>query len=114
MTIGQIGLTVSDVGRAVEFYRDKVGLKFLFQAPNAAFFDCDGVRLILGHSEGSSIVYFKVADIESSVAELKDRGVIFHREPHLVARMVDHHLWMAFFRDPDENTLALMCEIKTR
>jgi catechol 2,3-dioxygenase-like lactoylglutathione lyase family enzyme len=112
VTIGQIGIGVSDVPRAVVFYRDQLGLPFLFQAPNMAFFDCAGVRLMMGPSEGAgnSIIYYKVDDIEATTQVLKSRGVVFDRDPHLVARMGDHHLWMAFFRDPDGNTLALMCE----
>lgn len=116
-TIGQIALTVRDIAPAIEFYRDKLGIRFLFQAPNMAFFDCGGVRLMLGPSEGttesfSSILYFKVADIQSAAETLKSRGVAFDREPHLVAKMPDHDLWLAFFRDPDRNVLALMCEMK--
>ncbi len=114
-TIGQIGITVHDVERAVAFYRDQVGLRFLFRAPNAAFFDCDGIRLMLGQDQPesfSSVIYYRVDDIHSATEALKTRGVIFEREPHLVARMADHHLWMAFFRDPDGNTLGLMSEMK--
>ncbi len=115
--IGQIGLSVHDVGRAVEFYRDKLGIRFLFQAANMAFFDCGGLRLMLGPPEGgkqwfSSIVYFKVDGIDAVADELKTRGVEFVRDPHLVARLPDHDLWMAFFRDPDNNVLALMSEVK--
>jgi len=115
-TIGQIALTVRDLGPAVEFYRDKLRIGFLFQAPNMAFFDCGGIRLMLGPPEGtgefSSILYFKVDDIQAACETLKSRGVVFEREPHLVAKMPDHDLWMAFFRDPAGNTLALMCEAK--
>jgi catechol 2,3-dioxygenase-like lactoylglutathione lyase family enzyme len=115
MTIGQIGFAVQDMDRAVEFYRDKVGLRILFGSPNMAFFDCGGVRLALGPAEAdrgplSSIVYFKVMDLEAAAAGLKSRGVAFDRDAHLVARFPEHDLWMAFFHDPDGNTLALMCE----
>ena len=110
MTIGQIGLKVTDVDRAVAFYRDRVGLKFVLKAPNAAFFDCGGIRLVLAPAEGACSIYLKVDDLESAVEQLTARGISFTRAPHLVARMVDHHLWMAFFEDPDGNTLGLMCE----
>jgi len=114
-TIGQIALTVSDIGRAIAFYRDKLGLTFLFEVPNLGFFDCGGVRLMLSGSgkpaDGdSSAVYFSVADIQSACQALKARGVAFEREPHLVARLSDSYLWMAFFRDPDHNLLAVMSE----
>jgi methylmalonyl-CoA/ethylmalonyl-CoA epimerase len=115
-TIGQIAITVTDVDRAIAFYRDVLGLKFLFQFPNLGFFACDGVRLMIsgaekpGESNGSAI-YFKVPDIRQAFESLAQRGAAFEREPHLVARMPDHELWMAFFRDPDRNLLALMCEV---
>lgn len=114
--IGQIALTVTDVDGAVAFYRDTLGMKLLFQFPGMGFFDCGGVRLMLSAPEtagerSSSVVYFKVADIHQAHRALVDRGVEFEGEPHLIARMPDHDLWMAFFRDPDRNLLALMCEI---
>jgi catechol 2,3-dioxygenase-like lactoylglutathione lyase family enzyme len=116
-TIGQIALTVSDIGRAVGFYRDSLGMKFLFQVPNLAFFDCDGIRLMLSlpeqSGEGSnSVIYYKVADIQQVFRTLSSRGVPFEGEPHLIAKMPDHDLWMAFFRDPDRNLLALMSEVR--
>jgi methylmalonyl-CoA/ethylmalonyl-CoA epimerase len=117
-TIGQIALTVTDVPRAVLFYRDILGMNLLFQvpAPPMAFFDCGGVRLMLSPSEKaetfSSIVYYKVPDIQLAFQTLASRGLSFERNPHLVARMPDHDLWMAFFRDPDRNLLALMCEVR--
>ncbi len=114
--IGQIGITVSDVPRAIAFYRDALGMKLLFEVPNMGFFDCGGVRLMLsgGEREGdtySSIIYFKVPNIQAAFEALSGRGVSFEREPHLLARMADHDLWMAFFRDPDRNLLALMREV---
>jgi methylmalonyl-CoA/ethylmalonyl-CoA epimerase len=113
----QIALTVSDVERGLTFYRDALGLKFLFSAgPNLAFLDIGGVRLMLGAPEpgfkpgASSVLYFKVADIIAAYAELKARGVPFMDEPHFLAAMPDHDLWLCAFRDPDGNPLALMCE----
>ena len=113
--IGQIGITVTEIDRAIAFYRDILGLKLLFRVPNMGFFDCGGVRLMLSGSERpgetySSVLYFKVPDIQQVFQTLAGRGVGFDREPHLLARMPDHDLWMAFFRDPDRNLLALMCE----
>jgi len=112
--IGQIALTVRDVQRAIAFYRDTLGIRILFEVPNMGFFDCGGVRLMLSGSERgethSSIIYFKVADIRKMHQELAGRGVAFEQEPHLVARMPDHELWMAFFRDSEGNLLALMSE----
>ena len=115
-TIGQIGITVTHVDRAITFYRDSLGMKLLFQVPNMGFFDCAGVRLMLSVSERpaesySSIIYFKVPDIQAEYQTLSSRGVPFEGEPHLIARMPDHDLWMVFFRDPDRNLLALMCEL---
>jgi methylmalonyl-CoA/ethylmalonyl-CoA epimerase len=116
--LGQISLSVTNIDRAVAFYRDLVGLKFLFQFPNLAFFDCGGVRLMLdipeeeGGERHSSVLYFKVTQIEEAFQMLTSRGVPFDEKPHLIARMPDHELWMAFFRDPDKNILALMSEIR--
>ncbi len=114
--IGQIALTVGDVERAVKFYRDTLGIRHLFTVPRMAFFDCGGIRLLLGTSEGNepwrsgAVVYFRVPDIEVARRALGERGVAFEVEPRLVARMPDHELWMATFRDPDGNPLELMCE----
>ena len=117
MGLRQVALTVSDVARSVEFYRDAVGLKFLFSAgPNLAFLDISGVRLMLSAPEGefkpglSSVLYFKVADIEAAYAEMSARGVAFVDTPHFIAPMPDHDLWLCAFKDPDGNPMALMCE----
>ncbi|HMD69772.1 MAG TPA: VOC family protein [Bryobacteraceae bacterium] len=114
--IGQIAITVADVDRAVAYYRDILGMNLLFQFPGLGFFDCGGVRLMLTKPENpgegySSTVYFRVPDVQQAHAALAARGVAFEREPHLTARMADHDLWMAFFRDLDGNLLALMCEV---
>jgi methylmalonyl-CoA/ethylmalonyl-CoA epimerase len=117
--IGQIFVTARDLDRAVAFYRDTLGLRLLFQAPpKMAFFDCGGVRLMLGEPEAaesdhpSSILYFKVADIHGAWASLGDGGAELVREPHLVTRMPDHELWIAFFKDSEGNTMALMSEVR--
>jgi methylmalonyl-CoA/ethylmalonyl-CoA epimerase len=115
-TIGQIAITVTDVDRAVAFYRDKLGMKLLFQFPGMSFFDCDGIRLMISAPEKpreahSSIIYFKTTDIQQAHATLEERGVAFEGPPHMIARMPAHDLWMAFFRDPDGNVMALMSEV---
>ena len=115
--VGQISINVHDVDRAVSFYRDKLGLRYLFQVPKMAFFDCGGVRLLLGLPETpefdhpGSVIYFKVLDIQASFQTLKERGVEFEGQPHLIAKLSDHDLWMAFFRDVDRNLLAVMSEV---
>jgi methylmalonyl-CoA/ethylmalonyl-CoA epimerase len=115
--IGQIGIVVHDVERATAFYRDVLGMRFLFAFPGLAFFDCDGVRLMLSKPEKpefdhpSSILYFRVTDIQQAASSLRARDVRFDDEPHLIARMPDHDLWMTFFRDLDGNPLALMSEV---
>jgi len=117
--IGQISVTVHDLDRAVAFYRDVLGMKFLFQAPpKLAFFDCGGIRLMLSLPEEAefdhpgSILYYKVDDIQATWKALRDHGADLRSEPHLLARMPDHELWMAFFRDTEGNTLALMSEVR--
>jgi predicted enzyme related to lactoylglutathione lyase len=119
--IGQASINVHDIARAVGFYRDALGIRFLFQAgPKMAFFDCGGVRLMLALPERpefdhpSSVFYFQVADIQMVTETLQARGVLFEGEPHVIAAMPDHDLWMAFFRDADGNLLALMSEVQRR
>jgi len=118
-TIGQIAIPVNDVDRAIAFYQGVLGMKFLFKAPpGLGFFDCNGVRLLVDAAaedlivKYSNIIYFKVEDIQEAYNQLEDRNLVFEQKPHLVARMPDHDLWMAFFRDPDDNLLALMCEVR--
>ena len=115
--IGQIGLTVSDLEKAITFYRDALGIKHLFNAPpGMAFFAAANLRLMLSRPEKPDserfgcALYFKVADIQRARDALAARGVTFEVEPHRLASMPDYELWMAFFRDPDRNLLALMCE----
>ena len=116
--IGQIFVNVKDFDRAIAFYRDVLGMKFLFQAPpNMAFFDCDGIRLMLGVADRpeldhpASIIYYKVDDIERVYEVFKARGVEFVVRPHLVAPMPTYDLWLADFRDSEGNLLALMSEV---
>lgn len=114
--VGQIAINVQDVERATAFYRDTLGMRFLFAFPGLAFFDCAGVRLMLSRAEdpkldhAASILYYRVADIEVVHQALAARGVRFASRPHLVARMPDHDLWLADFYDSEENLLALMAE----
>jgi methylmalonyl-CoA/ethylmalonyl-CoA epimerase len=113
--IGQIALTVRDLGRAKNFYQNTLGMKFLFDAGTMAFFQCGAVRLMIGLSEeavpvGGTILYFKAPDIQKVHDVLKERGVAFLQAPHLVAKMPDHDLWMAFLKDPEGNTVGLMSE----
>jgi len=118
--IGQIAIVVHDVGRAVEFYRDTLGIKFLFRAGNLAFLDAGGVRLMLDRPEKpefdhpSSILYFTVPDIRAAHATLNERGVRFEDEPHMIARLPDREVWMCFFRDCENNLMALMSEPQDR
>lgn len=115
--IGQIAITVGDVAKATVFYRDVLGLKFLFPAgPNLAFLAAGSVRIMLstpqGHGEvgKNSILYFKVADVVGAHAAIVARGATSERVPQLTAKMPDHELWMGFVRDPDGNLVGLMEE----
>lgn len=115
--IGQIAINVRDLPRAIAFYRDVLGLPFLFEAPpKMAFFDCGGVRLLIGQLESteqiqpSSILYFRVADIHAAAKALAERGAEIVSAPHLVAKLPDRELWLAFFKDGEGNTMALMFE----
>ena len=115
--IGQIAVPVADVERAIAFYRDVLGMRFLFKAPpGLGFFDCAGVRLMLdepakAQAGRASVIYYKVPDLHAAFEALTARGAKFEAKPHLIARLPDHELWMAFLRDPDKNLLALMSEV---
>ncbi len=115
--IGQIAINVYDANRAITFYRDTLGLKYLFSAGSLAFFDCGGVRLMLSpparpeFDHPASILYFKVPDIHAAYAHLVECGTKMEGEPLLVARMPDHDLWLSEFRDTEGNTMALMAEV---
>jgi len=116
-SIGQIAVTVEDVARATAFYRDVVGLKFLFETGGMAFFDCGGTRLMLSRPEGtgstySSIVYYKTDDIQATAAAMQAQGAVFEQDPRMIAKMPDHELWMAFLKDSEGNLLALMSEVR--
>ena len=115
--IGQISVNAHDLERAVTFYRDTLGMKHLFTVPKLAFFDCGGIRLMLGLPEKpefdhpGSVIYYKVDDIHATHDTLAGRGVHFEAKPHLIAKLESHDLWMAFFRDSENNLLAVMSEV---
>ena len=114
--IGQIALTVHDLAASTAFYRDVLGMQFLFDTGTMAFFMCGPVRLLIGVGErgigtNGTIVYFRVSDLRGTFMALQARGVIFLRTPHCVAKREDHELWMAFLKDPEGNTLGLMSEV---
>ena len=116
--IGQIAVNAHDIERATTFYRDTLGMKFLFGIPdNAAFFDCDGLLLMLmlpskpEFDHPSSILYFNVDDIQQATETLISRGVQFEEKPNFVANMGSYDLWMSFFRDSENNLLALRSQI---
>jgi methylmalonyl-CoA/ethylmalonyl-CoA epimerase len=120
--VGQLAIPVADLDRSIGFYRDVLGIRFLFRAPpGLAFLQCGEVRLMLsqrtpGASEpaasepAAGVVYYRVPDLDSAYATLRERGARFVDEPHRIARLEDHELWMVFLRDPDDHILALMAE----
>jgi len=119
MHLAQIALTVRDVSVSLPFYRDTLRLKFLFSAgPNLAFLAAGSVRLMLttpqGHGEPgkNSVLYFKVDDIAAAHTAIVARGAKNERAPQLAAKMPDHDLWIGFIRDPDENLIGLMSEVR--
>ena len=115
--LGQVCINVHDLDRATAFYRDRLGLPLLFTTGQMTFFDCKGVRLMLSRPEKkefdhpSSILYFAVPDIGAAHRQMLAANVQFEDEPHLPARLPDHDLWMTFFRDSEQNLLALMSEV---
>ena len=117
-TIEQLAINIKDIERATAFYRDTLGMKFLFSAPpSLAFFDAGGVRLMLSPPSApefdhpSTIIYFNVPDIKSAHATLVERGVVFIEDPTLVADMGTYNLWVASFRDSENNLLAMMSHV---
>ena len=116
-SIGQISINVHDLQRATAFYRDVLGLPLLFAVPNLAFFDCAGVRLMLGSAETpefdhpSSILYFRVPDLNAAYQKLVELGVQIVAPPRLIAPMPTYDLWMAAFRDTEGNVHQLMSEV---
>ena len=116
-SIGQVAITVKQLDRAISFYRDALGLRLVFETPEMAFFDCGGMRLMLGSSmhgdaSYSSIVYYNTGDIQGTVELLTSRGVQFEAPPRMVAKWPGHDLWMAFFHDSEGNLAALMSEVR--
>ncbi|MBT2663741.1 VOC family protein [Bacillus sp. ISL-45] len=115
--VGQIGIPVKNIERATAFYQEQLGLLLLFNTDTMAFFDCEGVRLLLTLPENeqfahpSSVIYLQVADIKAKYEELSD-GVQFIGEPHVVAKIGDTETWMVFFKDTEENTHAFISEVK--
>lgn len=116
--IGQIFINVKDLDRAIAFYRDMLGMRFLFTAPpGMAFFECGDIRIMLGRADRpeidhpASIIYYKVDDIEKVYEVFNARGVEFIVKPHLVAPMPTYDLWLADFKDSEGNVLALMSEV---
>ncbi len=116
--VGQIAINCHDLKRAVEFYRDKLGLRLLYEFPGLAFFDCGGVRLMLSQPEKAefdhpaSIIYYRVGDIQQASRALTGKGVALEHEPRVIAKMPDHDLWMSFVRDSEGNLVGLMSEVK--
>jgi len=116
--IGQISRHVSDIPRAVEWYKTALGLPHLFTFGDLAFFDCGGTRLYLtsrvekGSGAGQSVIYFQTPDIDASYTQLTERGVVFTGAPHMIHRHANGmEEWMAFFEDLDGQLLALMSQV---
>jgi methylmalonyl-CoA/ethylmalonyl-CoA epimerase len=119
-TVSQLLVPVDDLAKGVSFYRDVLGLPFLFEAPpQMAFFNCGGIRLLLGvpppgqAAHRGSAIYFRVSEIGAVFSTLKEAGVVFSAEPHVVHKTPSTELWLAEFRDPFGNSLALTSEVKS-
>jgi len=116
--VRQIALSVRDLPRATAFYRDSLGLPLLFEVPGLAFFNLHGIRLMLSPGEGQpkephgTVLYYQTADLPAAFAVLQERGVKTVREPHLIAKMPDHELWMAFLEDSEGNLFGMMSEVR--
>lgn len=117
--IGQIGVPVKDLNRALDFYKEKLGLSLLFNTNSMAFFECNGLRLMLTLPEkeefalSSSVIYFEVNNIKDTYERLLGKEVTFIDEPHVVAKMGQTETWMVFFKDTEDNTHALLSEVES-
>lgn len=118
--VGQIGVSVKDLEKAIHFYNEKLGLSLLFKTDSMAFFECNGLRLYLslpekeGFAQSSSVIYFQVENIKEAYIDLLSKEIIFIDEPHIVAKMGQIETWMAFFKDTEGNTHALMSEVHSQ
>jgi methylmalonyl-CoA/ethylmalonyl-CoA epimerase len=117
MKLGQVALTVEDLPAAVAFHKDVLGLPFLFEAPNLAFFDLGAARLMLSAAEATGdhqefVLYYRVDDLNTAWHDALAKGAQAGKEPHLIAKMPDHDLWMAFLRDSDARLVGLMSEVR--
>lgn len=116
--VGQIGVPVKVLDRAIQFYKDKLGLSLLFNTDSMAFFECNDLRLLLSLPEkeefaySSSVVYFQVENIKKTYETLVRNEVTFIDEPHIVAKVGQIETWMTFFKDTEGNTHALMSEVQ--
>ena len=116
--IRQIAIIVQDLERATKFYREVLGMKFLFEVPGLSFFDADGIRLMLGKADNpeieraSSLLYYLVSDIIGAHKVLEEKGVEILIAPRIVAPMPDHDLWISDYKDSEGNIFALMSEVK--
>lgn len=116
--VGQIGIPVKDINMALDFYKNKIGLSLLFDTDSMAFFECNGLRLMLSLPEkdefahSSSVIYFQVTNIKDTYERLVGNEVIFIDEPHVVAKMGQIETWMVFFKDTEDNTYAFMSEVQ--
>ena len=114
----QLAIPAADIARAKAFYKDTLGLPFLFEAPNMAFFDCGGVRLYVDANPGAmkpgayTGIYFRTRDIEGTHAALKSAGATIHEPPRVIARLPDRDVWLMWVRDSETNLLGLMEERK--
>jgi methylmalonyl-CoA/ethylmalonyl-CoA epimerase len=115
--VGQIGVPVQNLERALAFYQDTLGLQLLFNTDRLAFLQCEGFRIFLSlpekeeFSQSSSVIYFQVEELTKVYNELKEKGVSFIDEPHIVGKMGSTEIWMAFFNDTENNTHAFMSEV---
>ncbi len=116
----QIAVRAADLDRAISFYRDKLGARFIakFDPPGLAFFDLGGTRLLLEGAAPQATLYFRVDDIEEAYKTLVSRGIVFDQQPHMIYRDDEGTFgskgveeWMAFFRDLDENILAIASRV---
>ena len=112
--IAQVAVKTKDLQRATEFYRDKLGMKVLLSSTIISVVDCGGITLLLGPNETGSLIYFDVDDIQKAVETPSSQGIKIEEKPTLVGQLGNMDVWIAAFKDSEDNVVGLMSKKPSR